>query len=306
MSHIAEYIEQTKLMLKAPIMTGFDFLDNIVGGYYPGQVTTICGGENIGKSAFVIHQINRLVVDHDVPTLLVLDQKSQLELLASMAAYYCNIVCDNILDILVQPIKDEVIAYLRKLESRPLYIVEWKKKKSDESIEEIQKIVRENNIQIAFFDGVNDETYITSDSAGYFEKSLAVEFNIPVIKTLYMWEMGDPFKQFPLYKLATPNGFHGGDIVIGLTRLWEDPFNDDEYLNWDGYLVMDVIKHKGDMNSLGKNSRIPQIQLYLRDYVQNKIDQAKESLTEMKQNPAIAKMLDCFDLQIDGDNIIPF
>ena len=84
MSHIAEYIEQAKLMLKAPILTGFDFLDNIMGGYYPGQVTTICGGENIGKSAFVVHQINRIALDHSIPTLLVLDQKSQLEFLASM------------------------------------------------------------------------------------------------------------------------------------------------------------------------------------------------------------------------------
>ena len=69
---------------------------------------------------------------------------------------------------------------------------------------------------------------------------------------------------------------------------------------------MEVIKHKGDINSEVLCSRFPQIQLYLRNYVQNKLDKAKESLIEMKQNPAIAKMLDCFDLQIDGDNIIPF
>jgi hypothetical protein len=306
MSHIAEYIEQAKLMLKAPILTGFDFLDNIMGGYYPGQVTTICGGENIGKSAFVVHQINRIALDHSIPTLLVLDQKSQLEFLASMAAYYCDVICDNILDIFVQPIKDDIIAYLRKLESCPLYIVEWKEEKRVETIEEICNIVRDNKVQIAFFDGVNDETSPASNSPGYFEKSLAVEFNIPVIKTLFMWEMGDPFKRIYLYKLGTPCGFHGGDVVIGLTRYLEDPFQEEEYTGWDGYLEMEVIKHKGDINSEVLCSRFPQIQLYLRNYVQNKLDKAKESLTEMKQNPAIAKMLDCFDLQIDGDNIIPF
>ena len=57
MSHIAEYIEQAKLMLKAPILTGFDFLDNIMGGYYPGQVTTICGGENIVAYRYIAYQL---------------------------------------------------------------------------------------------------------------------------------------------------------------------------------------------------------------------------------------------------------
>ena len=52
MEHISDIIEGVKSLKGYPILTGFKFLDTVIGGYYPGELTTICGEEDSGKSAY--------------------------------------------------------------------------------------------------------------------------------------------------------------------------------------------------------------------------------------------------------------
>ena len=58
MEHVCDIIEETTSATICPISTGFKFLDTIIGGYYPGELTTICGEEDCGKTAYVISQLN--------------------------------------------------------------------------------------------------------------------------------------------------------------------------------------------------------------------------------------------------------
>ena len=108
-----------------PIKTGYKFLDEMIGGYYPGEVTTIGGCEDSGKSAFVITQLNYITVDQKIPTLLVLNNMSFDVFIALMASYYCCITVKDIHSVLYSPIyRSSVDQYLNKLREAPLYIIE--------------------------------------------------------------------------------------------------------------------------------------------------------------------------------------
>lgn len=49
MEHISDIIEDVQSLTEYPISTGFKFLDTIIGGYYPGEMTTICGEKTAGS-----------------------------------------------------------------------------------------------------------------------------------------------------------------------------------------------------------------------------------------------------------------
>ena len=89
MEHISEIIETTEVV--KPITTGMRFLDRAIGGYYPGELTAICGEENSGKTAFVVSQLNLIAVEQHIPTMIVLNNMSRRTFLSCMAAYYYRI-----------------------------------------------------------------------------------------------------------------------------------------------------------------------------------------------------------------------
>ena len=54
MKHIKEIVEDDRVK-RAPAMTaGLRFLDENMGGLYPGELTVICGDTNCGKTAVMI------------------------------------------------------------------------------------------------------------------------------------------------------------------------------------------------------------------------------------------------------------
>lgn len=77
MEHISDIIENVQSLTDYPISTGFKFLDTIIGGYYPGELTTICGEEDSGKSAYVISQLNHIAMEQKIATLLIINSMSK-------------------------------------------------------------------------------------------------------------------------------------------------------------------------------------------------------------------------------------
>ena len=100
MEHISDIIENVQSLTDYPISTGFKFLDTIIGGYYPGELTTICGEEDSGKSAYVISQLNHIAMEQKIATLLIINSMSKRALVSCMAAYYCNIETYNVHSVL--------------------------------------------------------------------------------------------------------------------------------------------------------------------------------------------------------------
>ena len=124
MEHVCDIIEETTSATICPISTGFKFLDTIIGGYYPGELTTICGEEDCGKTAYVISQLNHIAVDQHIPTLLVMNNMSKRTFLSCMAAYYCSIETYNVNAILdSEEHRETVCKYFEKLKDAPLYVI---------------------------------------------------------------------------------------------------------------------------------------------------------------------------------------
>jgi len=51
MEHISKVLDKISRQVITPIETGVKYLDSTIGGYYPGEVTTICG-EDIHKRLY--------------------------------------------------------------------------------------------------------------------------------------------------------------------------------------------------------------------------------------------------------------
>lgn len=252
MKHISDFIEVATTVKPEPIKTGFRFLDNTIGGYYPGEVTTLCGFEDSGKTAFVITQINRIAVDHNIPTLLVLDNLNLEIFIALMAAYYCGINTNNIHSVLTSPLyKDSVGEYLEKLKAAPLYI--WDEdffSKGGIKVSAIKYIVKEHNIRIIFFDEPINCYANEIIEPGKDLKKLALETNVPIVSTCCIYKSVTSVISAEISSSDYMNwgGYHGSDVIISITDFEKLRFySDDKGRKLRGIIQLKVIKYKGEI-----------------------------------------------------------
>ena len=252
MKHISEFVDVSATVKPEPIKTGFRFLDNTIGGYYPGEVTTLCGFEDSGKTAFVITQINRIAVDHNIPTLLVLDNLNLEIFIALMATYYCGINTNNIHSVLTSPLyRDSVGDYLEKLKAAPLYI--WDEdffSKGGIKVSAIKDIVKEHNIRIIFFDEPINCYANEIIEPGKDLKKMALETNVPIVSTccIYKSVTTEISAEISLSDYWSCGGYHGSDVIISITDFEKLRFySDAKGRKLKGIIQLKVIKYKGEI-----------------------------------------------------------
>ena len=308
MEHISNIIkEATKLKVK-PISTGFKFLDKAIGGYYPGSMTTICGPEDSGKSAFVISQINHIAVDLHIPTLLILNNMSERTFLSCMAAYYCGIETNNVNEVLNEKkYQNAIKEYLKLLKEAPLYIigVEW----DDENfIEKVEGLITSNGIEIVFIDEIISlytEKYTFTYNSW---KSLALRLDISIVVTScicceHEWLDGVSRIKPALRDLFFHSAIHGHDIIIGLVNY--ERYN--IHQNYEGRSLCDtigfeILKQKG--KNKDRRFLLPWGFLYLKDFAEKQ----KLTLDEIRQSSSykIDSLIDKFNLTTEDDQPMPF
>ena len=112
MRHIKDSMDRIKEQKVSDLPVGIKFLDNNLGGLYPGELTVICGDADDGKTALMIRQIHRLAIDEEIPVMIVLNGMSERTFLACMAAFYCSIITNDVHQVYSDNVcKDEVEAY---------------------------------------------------------------------------------------------------------------------------------------------------------------------------------------------------
>lgn len=300
MGHISNYIDEALMHQPEPIKTGYKFLDEMIGGYYPGEVTTIGGCEDSGKSAFVITQLNYITVDQKIPTLLVLDNMSLDVFIALMASYYCCITVKDIHSVLYSPIyRSSIDQYLNKLREAPLYIIETHPQSPEKlDYDMIEKVVKENGIRIVVYDEITGWWPSHENTIGYKLKRLALKWNIPIIVALCIWndyheERGVYLSLLDFNKYA---GYHGTDVVLCLTDHEKNAVYCDEHgQNLRGKVEIAILKYKG----LTKKQffQINRNALYKR---RETLEEQKKVFLEQKlgDDLIVKKMLEQFDLDI--------
>ena len=250
MKHIRDLIGTATVIQPEPIKTGFRFLDETIGGYYPGELTTLCGFEDSGKTAFVITQINRIAVDHHIPTLLVLDNMKLETFISLMATYYCGITTNDIHSVLTSPLyKDCVSEYLDKLKAAPLYI--WEENflsTEDIEISAIEDIIKEQDIRIVFYDELMNYYDYNNAKAGNILKRLALNTNVPVVATCSIVRVQDSeySAEITLSSFCRFGGFHGSDVIISITDFEKmEIYTDERGRRLRGIIQLKVLKYKG-------------------------------------------------------------
>lgn len=308
MEHISDIIEEVQSLTEYPISTGFKFLDTVIGGYYPGEMTTICGEEDSGKSAYVISQLNHIAVEQKIATLLIINSMSKRALVSCMAAYYCNIETYNVHSVLYdEQYETAVKNYMQKLKEAPLYVIsEWCFNEG-EHLEEIESFIQAHRIKIAFIDESNGSFEYSAKRRVSINnlKALALKTNIPVVATTCIWNERDGIEGMKpfLHDLYFCSEIHGHDTVIGLIKYERHcVFKDENGRDLRDTIHLEILKKRGRI--VKRKFFVPTGYFYLKDYA----DREKKALEDIRQacDYKIDTLINKLGLTVESEEILPF
>lgn len=251
MRHIKDSIDQVRNQNVSALPFGLEYIDDYLGGLYPGEMTVICGDADDGKTALMIMQIHRLAFDEEIPVLMVLNGMSEHTFLACMAAYYCSIITNDVHQVYTDDVhKDEVEAYWRLLEKKPVYLADTKDISAMDS-DSIKQFVSAKGIKAVFFEQASVMTIKgwKISRLGYYLKQLAKDLQVAIVAEYEFWY--NDYEQPLSYQQFEKNHFSNfADNIIGLLDFANHQvFMDEKGNNLRGYVRMKVIKHKGIISS---------------------------------------------------------
>ena len=268
MEHISNVIEGNVNLKVEPISTGFQFLDKAIGGYYPGSMTTICGAEDCGKSAFVISQVNHIAVDMHIPTLLVLTSMSKRIFLSCMAAYYCGIETDNINTVLDEKKYQNAIKdYFELLKEAPLYIVNIENREGN-FLNMLEELIISNGIKIVFVDEIIPVYSEKHEIILTLWKNFVMKLNVPIVATSCTWSWREGWEGIkPALCDLVRNDVRGQDVVIGLIKYEQFKiYCDESGRDLHDKIGLEILKQKGRNRS--RKYLLPWECLYFRNYAE--------------------------------------
>lgn len=251
MRHIKDSIDQVRNQNVSALSFGLEYIDDYLGGLYPGEMTVICGDADDGKTALMIRQIHRLAFDEEIPVLMVLNGMSEHTFLACMAAYYCSIITNDVHQVYTDDVhKDEVEAYWRLLEKKPVYLADTKDISAMDS-DSIKQFVSAKGIKAVFFEQASVMTIKgwKISRLGYYLKQLAKDLQVAIVAEYEFWY--NDYEQPLSFQQFEKNHFSNfADNIIGLLDFANHQvFMDEKGNNLRGYVRMKVIKHKGIISS---------------------------------------------------------
>lgn len=261
--HISKYLEN-RPQLQETLKSGYDFISNELGGYHPGELMTICGVENCGKTAFIVSEIDRLAIGQHVPTLIAVGLMDMKSFVASMIAYHYDIETNDLWGLWDDlSYQDEIGEYESLLREAPLYIVE--ENFQDENwVTEMKDFIVDHGIKIAFFDEY--ESFTFKDTSLEL-RQLAMLSNIPIVKTELVWRDRDG-GDHPI-SLADINvkehhviSSMSDTVIAFIDYEFIKIYQDERGVSLRGVLGVEILKQKGTISK--KSYRLLKNRLYFR------------------------------------------
>ena len=255
MRHIKDSIDQVRNQNVSALPFGLEYIDDYLGGLYPGEMTVICGDADDGKTALMIRQIHRLAFDEEIPVLMVLNGMSEHTFLACMAAYYCSIITNDVHQVYTdRDCKEKVEAYWHLLEKKPVYLADTKDISAMDS-DSIKQFVSAKGIKAVFFEQASMMTIKgwKISRLGYYLKQLAKDLQVAIVAEYEFWY--NDYEQPLSFQQFEKNHFSNfADNIIGLLDFANHQvFMDEKGNNLRGFVRMRVMKHKGIVSSNKEN-----------------------------------------------------
>ena len=261
--HISKYLDN-RPQSKEPLMSGYDFINNELGGYHPGELMTICGVENCGKTAFIVSEIDRLAIGQHIPTLIAVGLMDMKSFVASMTAYHYDIETNDFWGLWDDlSYQDEIGEYESLLREAPIYIMN-DELHDDNWDEKLSEWIIKNGIRIAF---VEDLEMITFDDSVSKLKKVAMESDITIVRTDLIYrniELPDSHVtlaelNFRRYEYCSSSS----DTVIAFNDYdYMKIFTDERGISLRGVIGIEILKQKGTISK--KSYRLLKNRLYFR------------------------------------------
>ena len=302
MKHIKEIVESVQANEGEVLTAGLKFLDENMGGLYPGELTVICGEADNEKTALMIRQINSLAVDKKTPVLMVLNGNNKRSFLACMAAYYCSIITEDVRKLFSDHIcRIRVSAYMSMLKDSPLYIME-----KDEFISQytdLRPFVEERGIRAIF---IENSRWLFPDEEkkrhlGQTLKQMAMKLNVVVVAEYFIWYLGNRSLS-EAQRIDGDGILDFADNIINLVDYTaHDILVDDRGNDLRGLVGLRILKHKGEL-AKNKETQYQRTQLLVsNNHFADKLNKAAAKKL-IQENKSVGKLISAFGCELVTEN----
>ena len=198
MKEIKETIyNSVKRMKDAPpdhligMSTGFERLDEVLGGLVEGTLVTIGGRTGMGKTAFAFNLLRNLSIEKKISTLYISLESTEQLCTNMLIACTLNIKYRGLLSSqLVVEEWEKIDKELSRIANAPVYLDTKSTYTIDDICKTVEETVQEHQVKVVFIDylqlifaktGFTENRYLELNYITRRLKALAKEFNITIV-----------------------------------------------------------------------------------------------------------------------------
>lgn len=188
------------------ISTGFERLDDIIGGFVEGTLVTIGGRTAMGKTAFAFNLLRNLSIEKNIPSLYISLESTELLCTNMLIACTLNIKYRTLLSGQLDVEEWEKLDKgLPRIVNAPVYLDTKSTYTIDDICKTVEKSVQEHQVKVVFLDylqlifaktGFIENRYLELNYITRRLKALAKEFNITIVLLSQLNRNAEDVKRF--------------------------------------------------------------------------------------------------------------
>lgn len=173
------------------LSTGFERLDEVLGGLVEGTLVTIGGRTGMGKTAFAFNLLRNLAIEKNIPSLYISLESTEQLCTNILIAYTLNIKYRGLLNgQLVAEEWEKLDKGVSGIVNSPIYLDTKSTYTIDDICKTVEEAVQEHQVKVVFIDylqlifaktGFTENRYLELNYITRKLKALAKEFNITIV-----------------------------------------------------------------------------------------------------------------------------
>lgn len=173
------------------LSTGFERLDEVLGGLVEGTLVTIGGRTGMGKTAFAFNWLRNLAIEKNIPSLYISLESTEQLCTNILIACTLNIKYRGLLSgQLVAEEWEKMDKGLPRIANAPVYLDTKSTYTIDDICKTVEEAVQEYQVKVVFIDylqlifaktGFTENRYLELNYITRRLKALAKEFNITIV-----------------------------------------------------------------------------------------------------------------------------
>lgn len=173
------------------LSTGFERLDEVLGGLVEGTLVTIGGRTGMGKTAFAFNLLRNISIENNIPSLYISLESTEQLCTNILIACTLNIKYRGLLSgQLVAEEWEKMDKGLPRIVNAPVYLDTKSTYTIDDICKTVEEAVQEHQVKVVFIDylqlifaktGFTENRYLELNYITRRLKALAKEFNITIV-----------------------------------------------------------------------------------------------------------------------------